>query len=263
MKLKRYILFFVFLIGCILPAAAQTNTDYSACFFPGEVSEYKISWMGLPLAWSKSTTELITENGKEYIRLHVISKSYATYSKIYKVDDEVEVIIDPETALPLRLDFKIQEGSRKKNMLTTFDHTKKIAIHEDRIAKTTEELPIDSDTRDIYTFIYTLRGKSIEEITAKPQILFVEGKRYTLELVDKGKDTIKLSEYGKVPSNTLEPVAEFNGLFLRQGKVMCWVSEEERRMITCIKAKIPVGKITIKLDKVSGPGTDFWATEDE
>ena len=58
--------------------------------------------------------------------------------------------------------------------------------------------------------------------------------------------------------NVLPLMGEFDGLFLRKGKIMFWVSKKDRRMITCIKAKVPVGKITAKLQRVTGPGNDFW-----
>ncbi len=247
---------FAILLAALLALAAHAGDR--RCFFPGEVSEYKITWMGIPLAWSKTTTDTIEENGRELIRLRMVSQNYKAYSYIYRVDDAIEVVIDPKTALPLRLDYRLREGSRKISQLTLFDHGNKTATTTNRIENTVETVAIEGDTRDIYTLIYTMRNMDWDDLFNKPYTLFVEGKLYQLELVKHREKKISLPNYGKVESVEIEPLAEFDGLFLRKGKVMFWVSKADRRMITCIKTKVPVGKITVKLQQVTGPGDDFW-----
>ncbi len=231
------------------------ESDYSTCFIPGEVSEYKISWAGIPLARSTTTTDTLIENGRELIRIRMEAKSY---SRIYKVDDLTEVIIDPKTALPLRIDLSINEGNRQKSYLTTFYHDKKVAIFQDRISKDIREVPIESDTQDIFSFLFSMRNQELKTLTATPRKLFVDGKLYDLGITLQKESAIKLPAYVKVSSIGILPIAEFDGLFLRQGKITFWVSKQNRRMLTCIKAKVPVGMVTIKLQKVSGPGDDFW-----
>ena len=85
---------------------------------------------------------------------------------------------------------------------------------------------------------------------------------YQLTLKKHRKKVIKLPLYGKVPSVEIEPQAEFDGFFIHEGKVMCWVSECQPRMVTCIKAKVPIGKVTVKLSKVSGHDSDCWKNPD-
>lgn len=249
----------LFLIG-LASLAAEAN-DFSSCFIPGEVSEYKVSWMGIPLAWSKTTTEAITEDGRELVRIRMVSQTYAAYTHIYPVDDVTEVVIDPATALPLRLDLRINEGSRHKSHLTTFNHDQHTAVFQDRIAKDFREVPIAADTQDVITFLYSIRNQPWEILAAKKHKLFVDGEMHELGIELNEEDDIKLPNYGKVRSTAIEPIARFNGLFLRQGKITFWVSKQNRRMVTCVEAKIPVGKISVKLQDVSGPGDDFWITD--
>ncbi|MCK4563829.1 MAG: DUF3108 domain-containing protein [Verrucomicrobia bacterium] len=250
---KRMTIFFMGLLAF----AAHAN-DYSACFIPGEVAEYKVSWMGLPLAWSKVSVDTVTEDGRELIRIRMVSKNYKAYSRIFKVDDASEVIIDPKTALPLRVDFKLHEGSRRKSHLTTFYHDQKIAIFQDRITKDIKVVPINSDTREILSFLYSARTRDLETLAARQHTLLVDGKLYGLGLKIRKDGKIKLPNHGKVPSTEIEPIAKFDGWFLRQGKIIFWVSKQNRRMVTCIKAKVSVGKVKVKLQDVSGPGDDFW-----
>ena len=237
--------------------------DYSDCFIPGEVSEYKASWMGLPLAWSRTTTESITENGRELIRIQMVSKSYKAYSAFYKVDDAKEVIIDPKTALPLRIDLRMNEGNVHASHLTLFDHTNHTAIIYDRIANTTNQVEITDQTRDVVTFLFAMRNETPEDLSKNMHTLLSGGKLYEMSIKVRKDGRVRVPGYGKVDCTKVEPIAEFDGLFLRKGEILFWISKQERRMITCIKTQVPVGKITVKLQSVSGPGDDFWVTTDK
>ncbi len=241
----------------VLTAAAE---DFSSCFVPGERAKYKVSWMKIPLAWSETSVDSVTEEGRKLIRIRMVSKSYKAYAHIYKVDNVTEVILDPKTALPIRLDIQNDEDGRRKSQLTVFHHDKKFAIFMDRISKDIKIVPIKGDTQEILSFLYSARKQDFKQLAAKTHTLFVGDKLYTLDLkIRKEGKKIKLPDYGKVSSTEIEPVAEFDGLFLRKGKIFFWVSEQDRRMVTCIKAKVSVGKITVLLQKVLGPGDDFWS----
>lgn len=242
-----------------LAALTGRADDFSSCFIPGEVVEYKIYWMGLPLAWSTISTEAITEDGRELIRLRMVAQTYGAYEHIFKVDDVSEVIIDPKTALPIRLDFNLNEGTIHKSHLTTFYHDRKIAIFQDRISKDIREVPIESDTRELFSFMYAHRYQDPETLGDRKYKVLVNGKMYDLAMKTGEKEDIKLSDYGKVPSIEIEPLAEFDGIFIRKGKISFWISTKDRHMVTCIKAKVAVGKIRAILQQVSGPGDDFWS----
>lgn len=241
-----------------LVAATAAAKDYAGCFIPGETARYKTSWMGLPIAWTETTTETVVENERELIRIRMVSRNYKAYKHVYKVDNATEVLIDPETALPIRLDVKIDEGGRKKSQLTSFYHNQEIAIFQDRISKDIKVVPINRNTRDILSFIYAARSTTPEKAAESRHILYVGDKLYSLDLKIRDDDKIRLPGYGKVKSTEIEPVAEFDGLFLRKGKVFFWVSKKNHRMVTCIKAKVSIGTITVKLQQVSGSGDAFW-----
>jgi hypothetical protein len=241
------------IIVCSLALASAASTN-SAAFIPGETAEYKVSWMGIPLAWS--TTSIDSTNG--LIRIRQVTQTYKAYTHIYRVDDATEVMVDPASSLPISLDFELDEGTIRKSHFTRFDHANKSAVFIDRISNTTNTVAIKEDTRDILTFLYSVRNQSFEALANEIHELFVDGKIYELGIEIHRTKGLHLPEYGKVECTEIEPLAEFDGLFLRQGKIFFWVSKQNRRMVTCIEAKVPVGKISVKLQTVSGPGNDFW-----
>lgn len=250
------------LLCCALSLSARAE-NFSSCFVPGEVTEYKVSWMGIPLAWSRSTTEVVEYDGAELIRITMVSQTYKPYNHIYKIDDKTEVILDPETALPVQLDLTLNEGSREKSHLTTFDHAKGEAVFIDRLAGTTNTVAIADDTQDIMTFLYSARMKDLNLLKEQLLHLYVDGKIYDAAITLGKTKQLNIPDHGKVESVEIEPQVEFDGLFLRQGKIFFWVSKAERRMVTLVQASVPVGKINVKLQRVSGPGNDFWVKEQE
>ena len=250
----------IVLIG--IAALSARADDFSSSFVPGEVLEYKVYWMGIPIAWSRITTDTITENEQDLIRFRMIVKTYAAYKHIFEVDDITEVIIDPSTGLPLRHDWIINEGSIHKSHLTTFYHEKQVAIFQDRISKDIREIPIKRDSQEIFSFIYANRNADIEKLASRKHTLLVTGKLHELGLEISDYDNIKLSHYGKVPSIEIEPVADFDGIFLRKGKVFFWISKQPNRVVTCIKAKVAVGSITAKIHEISSPAEGFWSQEE-
>jgi hypothetical protein len=239
-------------------ATTLWSDDYSHCFMPGESSEYKISWMKIPLAWSKTTVSEVERDGQNLIQIRMISRNYKAYSMIYRVDDLSEVLIDPKTALPVRLEIHIREGSRESHFLTYFQHEKGFAITKNLLTDEVTSTPIQKNTRDIYTLVYAMRNLSIDQLTQQTRTVFVEGKLYNLKLKKGAKKKIRIADYGAVPCVEIEPEAEFDGFFIRKGKIDFWVSEQQPRMITCIKTKVSVGKITVKLQKVSFPKKTSW-----
>ncbi len=255
--------FFASSLLCVFLSFSAGAEDFSSCFVPGEVSEYKVSWMGLPLAWSKTTTDAVHENDRDLVRIRMVTQTYKAYSHIYKVDDITEVIIDPATALPVRLDIILNEGSRKKSNETHFDHENRTAVYIDRLAGTTNSIEIAADTREVMSFLYSMRQTDMKELTSNMHTLYVDGKMHEMGVGLLKEKKAKLPIYGKVECSVLEPVAEFDALFLREGKIFFWVSKQERRMVTLVQAKVAVGKINVKLQKVSGPGDDFWVKESE
>jgi hypothetical protein len=214
--------------------------------------------MGIPIAWARTTVEKIEEAGRSLIRVRMQSRSYKAYAYIYRVNDQTDVIIDPETALPVRIDLRINEGNRHKSHLTTFHHDQKVAIFQDRLTKDIREVPITETTQDVYSFVYANRNADFETMAGRTYRLYSDGKVYDLGIKILSEGPVDLDKYGSIDCVEVEPIADFDGMFVRQGKIQFWVSKENRRMVTCIKAKVPVGKVIAKLQQVTGPGDDFW-----
>lgn len=244
-------------IGLCLSGAA---TAASLPFPLNERLDYHISWNGILVAWSTSTTGMVETNGMNYISVRVETQTYPVFDVFYKVNDLHECLLDPETLLPVRFEKNMREGRSQYHDVTTFDYANGIVRFENLSAGTVTNVPISADARDYLSFMYFMRGQDLTPGQTTTHQVLADNKVYEV-LVHAGEiEKVGLSNYPDVPSLQIDPEAAFNGLFVRSGKATLWVSRDPRRILTCLKAWVPFGRVTVRLHDVSGAGNDFWIT---
>ncbi len=232
--------------------------------FPlNERLDYRISWNGILVAWSVATTGMVEENGTNYVTVRVETQTYPVFDVFYKVNDLHECLLDPETLRPVRFTKNMREGRSHYHDVTTFDYTAGTARFENLEAGTVTNVPISADTRDYLSFMYFMRSRELSPGTTTTHHVLADEKVYEVLVHAQEIENIGLSKYPDVPSLRIEPEAAFNGLFVRDGKASLWVSRDLRRLMTCLKARVPFGRVTAKLYDVSGAGDDFWIREKE
>jgi len=230
--------------------------------FPlNERLDYHISWNGILVAWSVATTGTVETNGTNYVSVKVETHTYPFFDMFYKVNDLHECLLDPETLLPVRFEKNMQEGWAHYHEVTTFDYAHNTARFENLETGSITNIPVSLDTRDYVSFMYFMRGQKLEPEMTTTWPVLADNRVYQVQVHAENIEEIGLSNYPDVPSLRIEPEAEFNGLFVRNGKATLWVSRDARRILTYMKAWVPFGRVTVKLQDVSGGTNDFWTTE--
>jgi hypothetical protein len=245
-----------------LPAASNVSavvTNGVALGFPvGEELVYQVYWGFIPVGKTRIVTRWEERDGRRLLAIRYRTRSSKVLAAIYPVDDVTEVLIDPATFLPLKFTANLREGRHHKYEITTFDHARRTARWESLTKNKVKEYPIDPDTRDIVTFMYSMRSRPFRVGDRRHFRVMADEKIYDLYVHALNEEDIRLSGFGSVRSLRLEPTAEFNGLFVRKGRLWVWVSRDARMLCTKVVAEIPVGKIKAVLKSVHGPGDDAW-----
>jgi hypothetical protein len=243
-------------------APASTNLvppEAVDLWFPvGEEIQYTILWGKIPAAVSTASTEWVEHEGRVVLAIRFRTKSNRVVGSIYPVDDFIESLVDPHTFLPIQFTKRLSEGRYRCDETTVFDHERRKATYTNNQKKTSKEYAIDPDTRDLVSFMYSMRTVDLEVGSEQKFRVMADEKMYDLTLKTEKEQVIKLPNYGKVESVQIEPSASFQGLFVRKGKMTVWVSGDERKVITKASIKVPVAHVNLVLDKVSGPGDDEW-----
>ncbi len=259
----RFILFFIaaFFIGGVL-FADETNPP--SLWFPvGEELVYTVHWGFLDVGESHVTTEWVKRGGRQLLSVRIKTKTNGIVDKIYPVDDLIESIIDPVSFLPVRFSKRLSEGRYRTDETTVFDHKNKVAHWSNRKDRKNKDFPIETNTRDLVSFMYHMRSEKMEPDTQSRYRVMADDKIYDLLLHNGEVEDVSLEDYGDVPSLKIEPEASFGGIFVRKGKIWVWVSNDSRRIITKIVGKVPVASIALYLAEVRGPGNDRWVSKTE
>ena len=252
---KALAMFGMLLLLCAIAPAKELP-------FPlNERLDYRISWNGILVAWSSATTGMVETKGTNYVSVKIETHTYPFFDVFYKVDDLHECLLDPETLLPVRFTKTMQEGWAHYREVTTFDYPNGIVRFENLETGTATNIAISSDTRDYLSFMYFMRGQKLKPETTTTWPVLADSKVYQVQVHSEEVEKIGLPSYPDVLSLRIVPEAAFNGLFVRSGKATLWVSQDTRRILTYMKARVPFGRVTVKLQDVSGGNNDFWITE--
>lgn len=238
------------------PPAAGAVPDL---WFPvGEEQILDLQWGILSVGTSRVWTEWIREYGEWLLAIRMRTRTTRVLDAIYPVDDFIESVVDPTTFLPRRFVKKINEGKSRYDEVTVFDHVRRIATWRSVRDGKAKVFPIEADTRDIPSMLYWFRKERFEPGDPRAFQVMADEKMYTVLPRPVARETLRTPEFGQVPCMRFEPEAQFNGLFVRKGRLWVWVAEDERRLAVRLVAEVPVANVKAVLVGVRGPGNDRW-----
>jgi hypothetical protein len=167
---------------------------------------------------------------------------------LYRVRDRYRTLVDVDGIFPWKFEQSIREGGFQKDFSATFDHVTKLA-------STTEgTFPIPVFVHDIVSAFYYIRALDLSKYK-RGEVIYLQNffDRETHDLAVKilGRQTIEV-EAGTFRCVVVEPVIKSGSLFKFEGKLMLWLSDDDRRIPIKVSTKIPIGSIDAELTGYSG-----------
>jgi len=186
--------------------------------------------------------------GRQAFRVEFTVHSLPSFSWIYKVEDRYLTFIDVEALLPHRFEQHIREGSYRRDFIAEFDRTQ-------GVARTTEgEYPILSSVHDVMSAFYFFRtldlsGRQVGDTFRLHN--FYKDKSYDLLVKVLGRQEIEV-EAGTFRTVVVEPFVQEGGLFKSEGRIVIWLSDDERKIPIRVNTEIIIGSIDSELREYSG-----------
>ena len=244
----------------VLSAVPNSGADSSPSavsplrpFAAGERLTYELSWAGI-----KAGTAVMMVEAAEPVDQHPLLKLLTTatssrfVTRFYPVNNRVESWIDADTLIPQRMNFQRREGKRKNDFQYVFRQAEgKVTAVKDGQAS---EVDIAKGTQDTISCLYFVRS-NLPLVPGTSAVLNVhhDKKNYKLEVRVEGIDQLK-GRWGKQEAVRLLVVMPFQGIFLNEGNVRVWLSNDARRVPLLMKAKVIIGSVVAKLVDGYGPG---------
>ncbi|MGA7160131.1 MAG: DUF3108 domain-containing protein [Bacteroidota bacterium] len=181
--------------------------------------------------------------------------STPTFSWFFEVRDRYETYLDVDGIFPWRFEQHVKEGHYRRDFTADFDQL-------NHIAKTSEkQYPIPPKVQDIMSAFFFARTLDYSQMAIGDKIHlhnFFKDSTYDLDVKFMGRETIKV-EAGQFKCIIIEPLAKEGGLFKSDGRVLIWLSDDDRKIPVKISTKVLIGSINSELRDYSGINGDLKA----
>lgn len=192
-----------------------------------------------------SVREALPIDGQTAFTLLTTAKSNSAVSKLYPIDNRVESLVDAESLAPYHTTFQRREGKRKNDFDVTFHHQNGTVLDvKDGVAETGQIPPA---THDLLSCLYFVRSlPSIEPESTIMLTLHHDKKNYRVEVRVEGLDRVK-APWGDVEAVRILVILPFQGIFLNEGNIRVWLTNDARRIPVMMKAKVIIGSVIARL----------------
>ena len=191
---------------------------------------------------------IIRFGDRDCYRIVATVQSTPTFSWFYKVDDLYETIIDYQGMFPWRFTQRLREGSYKNDFEAWFDQINHIAYTEKGNYRTPNYV---YDAVSAFFYVRTLdfsHFKPGEKIYLNN---FYKDSTYLLAVKFLGFERVSVSA-GTFDTFIVEPLVKEGGLFKNEGRILIWLTNDEKKIPVKVNTKIVVGSIDAELREYHG-----------
>jgi hypothetical protein len=226
--------------------AAEAPPALKPPFAFGERFTYRVSWMGIHAATAvMEVGNAPAMDGRRALRFVTTATSSPMVTKFYAVDNRVESIVDAETLSPQKLLFRRREGKRKNDFDVTFRHAQGhvLSIKDGNSAI----IPIPPDTQDSISCLYYIRSvPSLQPGFSQVMTVHHDKKNYRLEVKIEAIEKVR-GPWGEIEAFRALVIMPFQGIFLNEGNIRVWFTNDDRRIPVRMKARVIVGSVVADL----------------
>lgn len=216
----------------------------------GERLEYDVGYKFITAGTAAFTIgkDPVSIKGRPCFDVRFEVASLKSLDFVYKVRDRYRTLIDVDGIFPWRFEQVIREGGFSKDFSATFDQVGNKAY-------TTEgTFDVPPFVHDIVSAFYYVRSVDIRGYKKGDVINlrnFFDRESHELVVRVLGRQQIEVKA-GTFKTIVVEPVIKSGSLFKFEGKLILWLSDDERRVPVKVSTKIPIGTIDAELTGYRG-----------
>ena len=222
--------------------------DFSSArsFQVGEQLTYEISWLNITAGTAMMSVLAAGLDGdRPLAKLITTAQSRPAITRFFPVDNRVESLLDPVTLLPGHLIFKRREGKKKEDIEYWFQQQEGTVTAVK--GGTTETVAMPPGTHDIISCLYYARSAlSFQPGSSLTMNIYHDRKNRKVDVRVEEIETVS-GAWGEVETARVLVIMPFQGLFMNQGNIRVWFTNDDRRIPVRMKAKVIIGSIVADL----------------
>jgi len=248
MKKNSSILVLSLLFSLIQTVFSQKAEKQNA-FVVGEKLLFDVNFGIITAGYAEmSIPQFDTVLGNKTYKVQFNVRSTPTFDFFFEVRDRYETYLDADGIFPWRFEQHIKEGKFTKDYSAIFDQ-------KNHMAKTDEgDFSIAPFVHDIMSAFYYARTIDYSKFKIGQRVPlqnFFKGKVNPLEIKYLGKQKITV-DAGTFNCIIVEPLVKEGGLFKSEGRILIWLSDDERKIPVKVNTKVIIGSIDAELKEYSG-----------
>ncbi len=248
MKKNNYSEFFVLFLCCVQLSVSQ-KAEHQKAFTVGEKLLFNVNFGIITAGYAEmSIPQFDTVLGNTVYKVQFTVRSTPTFDFFFEVRDRYETYLDSSGIFPWRFEQHIKEGTFKKDYTAVFDQ-------KNHKAKSDEaEFEIPEYVHDIMSAFYYARTVDYSKFKIGQRVHlqnFFKGKTNSLDIKYLGKQKIDV-DAGTFNCIIVEPLVKEGGLFKSEGRILIWLSDDERKIPVKVNTKVIIGSIDAELKEYSG-----------
>jgi len=218
-------------------------------FRPGESLRFSVQYGFIKAgsAWLE-VPEVVDWNGHPSWRLVARAESNGFFDKMYKVRNRIESVWDQERRFSWRYFEDRHEGHYTANDTLVFNPDSGEVRYKDG-----RKYAIPPDAQDALSSFYYTRFAALPLGGSITFDYHASRKSLPLEVKVLGRQRVK-TPAGKFDCVVIEPVLNAGGIFKNKGRLVIWMTDDNRRMPVLMKSKVLIGSISVVLQEAK-PGT--------
>lgn len=227
------------LAAAVVTASAAPLDD---TYTKGETLDYTVTWMKLTGGTARMT---IAPLGNDRYRITSVAKSSGSFSRLYKIRDEIETVV-------ARSDFSTLRYT--KNLDERGDKMKEVTVLEDGVAtrtrKKVRKLAVPRPVLDPISVIYRVRTFDLTPGKAYELTLYADLKLYTVHVRAIRREQV-VTPAGTFNTILVEPEMISSTGVPREEQLFIWYTDDERRLPVRIRTEVKFGSVTATLKSVT------------
>lgn len=219
----------------VLPAPAQAFGARESLRFSVQYGFIHAgsAWLEIP--------EVRQYRGHEVYLLLARAESNAFFSRFYKVRERIESYWDRRGLYSRRYVEDRREGKFRQQTDVVFDPVRNEAIYSDG-----STFPVPARVQDALSAFYYFRTQALPVGGSIVFHYHSSQKSQPLQVKVLGRERIK-TPVGTFNCIGIEPILKAGGIFQNSGRLVIWVTDDERRMPVLMKSKVAIGSISVVL----------------
>lgn len=226
----------------VLPASPEP-------FRAGESLRFSVQYgfIKAGTAWLE-VPEVVDWNGHPSWRLVARAESNGFFDKVYKVRNRIESIWDQERRFSWRYFEDRHEGGYTANDTLTFEPDSGQVRY-----KNGATYAVPPQVQDALSAFYYTRFQALPLGGSVTFDYHASRKSAPMEVKVLGRQRIK-TPAGRFNCIVIEPMLKAGGIFKNKGRLVIWLTDDERRMPVLMRSKVLIGSISVTLQEAR-PGT--------